>query len=101
MKTESLSVRAYYGNKYKKILDAFENKKVKHFSIDERCGKYLELTVLLEDGDEIFVNHGLSDSKPYNVIITPAQTWYGKRTRYAFATIDGAGKCITEGKYDR
>lgn len=102
MKTENLSeVREYYGNKYKKILDAFEIKKVKSFTVDEDCGKYLELSVVLEDGKKIFVNHGISNSKPYNVIITPAQTWYGKKTRYSFATMSDAATCIIKGEYDR
>ena len=101
MKTESLlEVKEYYGNKYKPILKAFENKKVKLYQIDESCGKYLELSVLMENGNIIFVNHGISNSKPYNVIITPSQTWYGKTTRYAFANMRGAALCITEEKYE-
>lgn len=51
MNTTNLSdVREYYGRRYKEILDAFESKKVKSYSIDESCGKYLELSVLMENG---------------------------------------------------
>ena len=101
MKTESLfEVKEYYGNKYKPILKAFENKKVKLYQIDESCGKYLELSVLMENGNIIFVNHGISNSKPYNVIITPSQTWYGKPTHYHFSNQYEASNCIIEEKYD-
>ena len=71
MKTESLlEVKEYYGNKYKPILKSFENKKVKLYQIDESCGKYLELSVLMENGNKIFVNHGISNSKPYTESIS-------------------------------
>lgn len=101
MVTTNLSeVREYYENKYKKILDAFESKKVKSYLIDESCGKYLELSVLMENGNKIFVNHGISNSKPYNVMITPSQTWLGKTTRYAFANMRDAALCIMEEKYE-
>lgn len=101
MNTTNLSeVREYYGRRYKEILDAFENKKVKSYSIDESCGKYLELTVLMENGNKIFVNHGISNSKPYNVTITPSQSWYGKTTRYHLSNQYDASKCIIEEKYN-
>lgn len=101
MKTESLlEVKEYYGNKYKPILKAFENKKVKLYQIDESCGKYLELSVLMENGNKIFVNHGISNSKPYNVKIIPAQSWYGKTTRYSFSSMSEAADCIIDEKYN-
>lgn len=100
MKTEKLSdVKLYYGKKYRPILDAFENKKVKLYQIDERCGKYLELLVFMENGNKIFVNHGISNSKPYNVTITPAQSWYGETVRYHFSSMAETAICIIEEKY--
>lgn len=102
MKTKNLSeVREYYGNKYKPVLNAFENKKVEIYAIDESCGKYLELNVLMENGNKIFVNHGISNSKPYNVTITPSESWYGKPTRYRCSSMNEAAKCIIEEKYER
>ena len=101
MNTTNLSdVKEYYGRRYKEILDAFESKKVKTYLIDESCGKYLELSVLMENGNKIFVNHGISNSKPYNVTITPSQTWYGKPTHYHFSNQYEVSNCIIEEKYD-
>lgn len=101
MRTENLSeVRAYYENRYKPILDAFESKKVKFYQINEDCGKYLELSVLMESGNKIFVNHCLSKSKPYNVTIIPAQSWFGKTTSRRFPSMNEAAACIIKEEYD-
>ena len=100
MKTTNLAdVRKYYGRRYKEILDAFEDKNVKSYSIDEQCGRYLELSVLMENGNKIFVNHGISNSKPYNVTVTPSQTWYGKPTHYRLSNQYETAKCIKKEEY--
>lgn len=101
MRVDNLSeVREYYGRKYKKILDAFENKKVESYLIDETCGKYLELTVIMKNGRKIFVNHGISNSRPYNVKITSSQSRLGKTTKYSFTNMSDTYDCIINKHYE-
>lgn len=71
-------VKSYYGNSYKKILNALVGLDGKFtFDIDNSyAGRYLELSCADVKGAGIYfkVNHGISNEYPYN-------TWY-KRGRW-------------------
>lgn len=61
-------VKQYYGKSYKKILDSLlAIVDTFHFDVDKSCGKYLELECKDETGKYLKINHGISNTYPYNV----------------------------------
>lgn len=68
-------VKEYYGKSYKKITDSLMFLvDTFTFEVDKSCGKYLELECKDEIGRYFKVNHGISNTYPYN-------TWW-KSGRY-------------------
>lgn len=58
----------YYGKSYKKILCSFNGFPSDFiFEVDRKCGKYLELECKNQNGFYIKVNHGISNTFPYNL----------------------------------
>lgn len=61
-------IKKHYGRRYSKIIDALgECKKNMVFSIDLDCGRYLELTCEGNPNFYFKVNHGISNTYPYNI----------------------------------
>jgi hypothetical protein len=61
-------IKKHYGKRYSKIINALsECKKDMVFSIDLDCGRYLELMCENDSNFYFKVNHGISNTYPYNI----------------------------------
>lgn len=73
-KMDIIEIKKYYNKKYSKILNfIIKNEKYNklEFSIDKDCSHYLELFGKSKENENFYlkINHGISNSYPYN-------TWF-------------------------
>lgn len=70
-------MKEYYGKNYRKIINFLGTIPSEFiFEVDTDCYRYLEVRVIKNNNHKLTVNHGISNTKPYNV-------WYSGSTSFS------------------